>query len=81
MSEALVWLASEAIRECFGLLMGDLCNPVNCKLRAQQWRISAIFESVTYPCGAQVLQLSSGDNGMQHSDAFKLSCLGDYGLR
>lgn len=64
MSEALVWLASEAIQQC------DLWNPMNCKLQAQQWRISAIFESLTHPCRPQVLQVSNGDNGMQHSGGF-----------
>lgn len=70
MSEALVWLASEAIWECFELLMGDLCNPMNCKLQAQQWRISAIFESLTHPRRPQILQVSDGDNSMQHTGCF-----------
>lgn len=69
MSEALVWLASEAIQQCFGLLMGDLCSPMNCKLQAQQWRISAIFESLTHPRRPQVLQVSNGDNGMSTEEA------------
>lgn len=60
-----MWLASEEIQQCFGLLMSDLCNPMNCKLQAQQWRISAIFESLTHPCRPQVLQVSSGANSME----------------
>lgn len=81
MSEALVWLTSEEIRECFGLLMGDLCNPVNCKLQHNNGELVLSLKVRLILVGLKFSNSPMVTMACSIVDAFKLSCLGDYGLR